>query len=536
MITVGSCIKDTINLDKISKVSTYNGTITVPLAYGELTMKDIIESNDTLSMVKFYPTDSLLYIQYKEDVFSKKAEDFVILKNQSFVEVIQPIDPGFPTFPAIPSPPPIVYSDTTYYDFGVTNGEELDSLIIKSGVLDVNVQSTFHNTGSLKFTVPNLTKNNIPYQLTVPITKADGTFNSAPVYTDLSGYKFQVIENNNFNKVKIVYEITLNSGGAVSSSYAATIRANITNPKFSALYGYLGKRELDNSTGMITMSVFDIKDQSNVVFNDPHLITYVRNTFGVPLSVDFHDMQLYSVLKNQYYALTVPTPNYISAAKSITQPGFDTITIDKGTINSNLATLMNNVPRDLYYGIRTTINPVGKPRNFVTDTSTFKSSIDIELPLDLYVTQYVYKDTIDFDLAGAIKDYSIIDSLSIYTKFENRFPLEARFQLIFVDDNYNVIDSLYNDPSNQPVIKAAPIITSGPNAGRVGSVKPDEIIVRFTQARIKNFELIKKALMRVAIYTKSSDQKTFVKFYLRDNLKISIGAKATLNIKNTDQL
>jgi hypothetical protein len=522
---INSCMKEDINMDKISKTTQLNGTIAIPMVSGELTMKDIIEAQDSFSMVKQYysgQNSGLLYLLYRSDLLSEKAEDFVLIKDQNFLKSVT----GLPSS----TPLPITIYDTTYYDFGVTNGEQIDSIFLKGGTLTLNVKSTFHNLGSVVLKIPNLVKNGSPLQIDVPIDVANGTFNSTISPKDLSGYKFKVFEKNSYNKVKIVYLVTLQSGTALAPSYAITFTSAITKLKFSKLYGYIGSRQLIDNIGKISMNIFDVKGQSYIDFNNPQINLITQNSFGVPIKIDYHDLNTTSNLTSVPFALNFSSPVYFKAAPSFTASYDTTLKYNKG--NSNILLAIATSPKDLNYGVKVTVNPKGKEaQNFVADTSKFRAALEVELPMELKADRYEYNKTIDFDMSSDISDFSIFKKLAIYNKMENWFPFEARFQLILTDDKLVAIDTLYTY-DKQPIIKAGTI-----NAlGRVDAPKTYNDSVIFSNDRILKFKDVKKAIIKIALYTKDYDKKTYVKFYATDKIKISLGVRAEINVKSTDQL
>jgi hypothetical protein len=521
LLFINSCIKENINLDKVSKSTLFNGTIAIPMVSGDLTMKDIVEAQDSFGVVKQY-SDGLLYMLYRSDLLSEKAEDFVLIKDQNYLKSIT----GLPSS----TPLPITIYDTTYYDFGVANGEQIDSLFLKAGTLSLNVKSTFRNLGSVSLKIPNLVKNGTALQIDVPIDVANGTFNSTTTPKDLSGYKFQVYEKNSYNKVKIVFKITLQSGTALSSAYAITFTSTITNLKFSKLFGYIGSRQLIDYVGKITMNIFDVKDQSYIDFNNPQIKLITQNFFGVPIKIDYHDLNTTSNLSSVPFTLNFSSPVYFKSAPSLKASYDTTLNYNKG--NTNILLAMATVPKNLNYGIKATVNPKGKEaQNFITDTSKFKAALEVELPMDLKVDRYEYNKAIDFDMSSAIKDFSIIKKLAIYNKMENWLPFEARFQLILTDDNFVAIDTVYTY-DKQPIIKAGTLNASG--RVEVPQIYSDSLI--FSKERILKFNDVKKAIIKIALFTKDYDKKTYVKFYATDKIKISLGVRAAIDVKSTDQL
>ena len=163
---LSSCIKDTIDTRKISGKIDWNPTFGIPMAYGDISLKDFIKVLDSLSIIKSYPTDSMLYITYRQNIISKSASEILTIPDQNYQEAFKGIDGDFPPLP-IPITDSIHFIRNTQYTFGFSNGEEMDSVHIKTGNIVFNIQSGFQHTGWIKITLTSLKKNGIPFLLKI---------------------------------------------------------------------------------------------------------------------------------------------------------------------------------------------------------------------------------------------------------------------------------------------------------------------------------------------------------------------------------
>lgn len=69
---------------------------------------------------------------------------------------------------------------------------------------------------------------------------------------------------------------------------------------------------------------------------------------------------------------------------------------------------------------------------------------DIYLPLEGLAHSFVLADTLDFSLG---EDLDPIDSLSFRLAVDNGFPLSAVVQMYFLNSRHQVMDSLFNQPT-----------------------------------------------------------------------------------------
>jgi len=507
----------------------WNPKIGVPLAYGSLSLKDIVESRDSGGLIKEYP-DGLLYLAYRKSLLPadvKNATDVIIIPDQNF-----PVTFAQNLFGVI-----IPGSDTTSlkqsqtYTLKMNNSEEIDSMFFKGGELAFTIQSTFHFTGTVKIILPSLTKGGQSFSQLVQIDKADGTYN-VTLSNDIKDYKLITKIGGTSNRIPVNFEIALvNKKQAISGQIS--INVSIKKIAFRSLFGYLGKYEILNLSDVLKLNIFGNTSNVNVVFADPRIRLYSANSFGTPLQIALNKVNTSDKNTTTFFDLalapSVKTFNF-KYPVLVGKTAFDTLSIDKTTSKIDVA--IASTPAYLFYNMVCTLNANGKlPNitNFVTDTSHLNVDFEIQLPMNLKAGQYELKDTIDMDLGSAISDIEVIDKLLLHSIFSNFMPFDLKIQVILTDDKFVKIDSLFL-PTQQPIIKSGNIDLKGV----VNKPGVDTLDISFDNARIKPLQKVKHAMIKAAVNTANNGQ-TFVKFYSQYRLAVSFGVQTEMKVKSLKQ-
>ncbi|MEM8909974.1 MAG: hypothetical protein AAGD05_19145, partial [Bacteroidota bacterium] len=129
--------------------------------------------------------------------------------------------------------------------------------------------------------------------------------------------------------------------------------------------------------------------------------------------------------------------------------------------NSNIDVLLGEGPVAIDYDVDASTNPDGDTelRGFVTDSSFYKVSVDVDLPLYGWATDFSVTDTFSLDLSNLERvDYAEFKLVS-----ENSMPVAIGVQGYFLDEAGQVLDSLFNDA--QRIIQGAPVDAEGYSTG-----------------------------------------------------------------------
>jgi hypothetical protein len=281
------------------------------------------------------------------------------------------------------------------------------------------------------------------------------------------------------------------------------------------------------------MDIFNVDKIAVIDFNDPRLNILMKNSCGIPFQFSITNTRTYNEPTNSYFPVTL-TPNTkmvrYPTYNEIGQTKYDTLSYNSAT--SNFKAALQTTPKYLYYSVAALSNPpaLGKPKNFLEDTSKIGVDIEIELPLNLRSKRLAFADTMDFDLSDIVDDYSILKKLILHNKFENGLPFDLSYQLFLTDENYVVVDSVFK--ANQQPLLPSGIVGSD---GKVTSLSNKDLQIEFTGNRILNFKRVKKAIYKLTLST-YNDGQSYVKFYSTDRLKVWFGVQADLEVHSLDQI
>ncbi len=521
---INSCIKDEIDHNNLSSRIYWNPKIGIPIAYGNLSFEDIIESLGTSK--PHIQSDSSLFMSlvYSSTIESGNADSLIPIANQHFNEVLLASQFNLPAFPTEDT---ILLNRTKNYSFSFTKGEIIDSMIIKTGSMVFNISSSYKYSGTLTIIVPKLIKNNKPLTITVDINNSNGTFNSIQTY-DISGYRLQLDHPNiNDNLMNCNFTAKLvNSGGGVSVGDNMAIDFNLNNIKFSSLFGYIGQIQLIHSQSKFKLPLFENISKTNLTFANPSLKIKTLTSFGIPTRIEIYNAKAV----NEQEGLTVPinintsvNPFNISYPSILGQTKKDSAVFTNYNTNLNEALFIG--PNNVFYTLLCSANPAGKALNYITDTSKMSIDVEMDLPLNMHISQVEFTDTIDLDLSMIDKENINIKSLLLHSSFENGMPLDLSIQVYLLDENSNHVDTLFSG-INTPVIQSGTLDAQG----KISNSTKKDIDILFTDEEIEKLLKVKKANIRAGITT-ANNGNTFIKFYSNYSLKVLFGIQTELENK-----
>jgi hypothetical protein len=191
--------------------------------------------------------------------------------------------------------------------------------------------------------------------------------------------------------------------------------------------------------------------------------------------------------------------------------------------NSNVQSVLNTAPNYLIYKVDNlpTPNPPGN-LNFVEDTSRFKIDMEINLPLEGRIDGLVFQDTIDF----AFQDVNELEELELRTFITNGFPIDVQMNILFADEQGNVIRKMY-EADAEPVIVAATVDANGK------AIAPgyDETITLIPNSLISQLSSVKKMYVKAVTSTANAASGKSVKLYSDYRIDVKISGRAKLNFE-----
>jgi len=203
-------------------------------------------------------------------------------------------------------------------------------------------------------------------------------------------------------------------------------------------------------------------------------------------------------------------------------------------LNTNLFDAMDQSPSHLTYGVEGMMNPDGNDLpNFVTDSSEYKVFADLSLPLYGYADFMLMLDTLRFDFNSFYDNPAEeIKRLAFRINATNGFPVNIYLQGYFADENFTLLDSLFDDVNDE-----GRIITAGSDTDGDGKVDPNEndpVEVEFTREKIDNISGSRYLIMQGRLNTINFEQKENVKIYTSYFLDAHIGIIGDLEVNTAE--
>lgn len=535
------CMHDEYDFSKLDDEIEITGGVLSPIAYGSLNFEDIISEFDSSSFISS-DADGLLMITYKDSLISFIADDILEIPSQDFIEFFIQSDfiipPGFGTGDTIR------LNRTKKFPFSFSQGEQLDSMILDEGDMIFDITSQFQHEGEIVITCPNIRLNNVPFEQTIIIDDPSGNFTYNTPFS-LDGYTIYLNDSvgtdEKFIPVDFYVEL-VNSGAGITPTDSINVTANLEDMDFEAIFGYIGDYELLSEPGEVDVGFFESSLDGYIRFEEPEIKFHITNSFGVPAAVN---ISRFTGFKNSAdsvvmefdpdfnpFGYTYPTLADYSSGDIYKEK---TITIDKD--NSNIADFLAFLPSRLEYNISAQSNPDlpgfdVDSSNFISDDSRIDVDFEFILPLYFAADSFALEDTIDLDLTDIDEDADFIERVNIALEVLNGLPLDIDFQLYFLDENYNPVDTLFSD-DDRPVISAGHI---NPATGEVDApgVKPPVNVI-YTNDDISRLNTVKFGRIRAGLKTPSDDNndliavKFFTDYKVEFNLSMGIDVRANSN-------
>ncbi|MBL0343567.1 MAG: hypothetical protein IPP71_23555 [Bacteroidetes bacterium] len=515
-----SCNKDDFDASLLEPPA-WEPEVAFPLVYTEIGISDLVQVNDSNTILTVDP-DQFCTLIYQGRAFELSATQLVNAPDQSFQRQYSLNNSQILT---LGNTGQVQVQKTQNLDFNFSQGVEIDTLFLKSGELELSINSDFPLNGTVQVQIPGMTRNGLPFDETLSLNYSGNIPVNALKSVLLSGYKIDYTEGGmSHNKLNINYTISLaGSSLGVSTNNTIICKAEFAATEYSLVYGYVGQQSLANMQDSIEISIFNNSfGTGSFSIAEPKVRFDVSNSIGIPFYAKLNQLTaLNGNLTNFVVASGIPDPLPV-ISPSISQMGQviqSSFTIDKD--NSNVLALIDQQPKYIISQSQVTTNPAGRTVNFLSDTSRIAMDIHVELPFFGTANDFRIKDTVPF----SYNDLNNVEELTLRMGLENGFPLESSIQLIFVDDNMNSLDTLF-----LPGEVVIPSGTVDMVSGRV--TVPGKKIHNHVFPRSRIEKIISAShILIIASATSFNNGNSNVKIYNDYKLKLKIGAIAKMKIQ-----
>lgn len=521
---LGSCVKDYFDLNKIAD-SKWTPRVALPMVYSSLTIDDIIKVSGSESIFQI-GSDNFITLIYKGNLFSLRADEVIIIPADNSSQQNIPVTTV--NIPSVPAGATYTTNSSQVINFNTGGQTMIDSLIYKSGTLQIDISSNLQHNIQIALNIPSAKKNGNSFSQTINVNYGD----PMPVITsvDLLGYTFDMtLGGTSQNQFNVDYSITVNgiAGNPLLTTDFITVTTNFKDTKFDKIFGYIGQQLLSPNLDTVHISLFDNTEQiGTFTLVDAKIKAFIRNSYGVPIQANFTVLEGYRPGVGSFPVtgsgvpnpIPLPSPDYSQIGQILTD------SFELNNSNSNVVQLINFQPKYFVYQLNSQSNPAGPVKNFVIDTSIFAVDLEVDMPLHGTAVVFTVQDTFDFDLPEG----DDLDSLLLRIFVSNGFPLEVGIQVYFVDTVISSIDTVYNVIDSvlspfQNILNSAPVDGNGKAIGAIEKT----IDQWFDSKKLKNMANSDQIFVRGKMTT-SNNGNTNVKIYSDYKLDVKIGAMAKL--------
>lgn len=408
--------------------------------------------------------------------------------------------------------------DTSFViNYGNGSSNTIDSAVIQGNTILFRYVSIINEELKVKVWIEEIVKDGEPLfeEITIPASNGNKIELTGETI-DMAGYSLL----GNDNKLTIKYDARTPSGERVKLT---RIYTNFNYIKFDYLQGYFPKTERAAEGSFIPIGLYNGWISGSMEFTDPSILIGVINGFGFPVGARFNKMTLNTVGNNTLELQAQQLQDGITfnypTLEEVGQTKYSSFSFDNS--NSNLAELFQNRVNKVTYDVDALANPDDIPNfiGFMTSESFYTVQLKVDVPMNLIIKDLVIQDTLEFNIT---EKNEYVDSLELKMVLENSYPIDILAQGYLMNDNNEIVDSVFKEPYN---IKAAEVnIETGELLNKTKNIT----YLTLTDDRINKVLDSKKLIFRFKIDTEKDYMEPI---WLYDHYEIVVRAGAIFKLK-----
>lgn len=439
LLLLAGCTNSIEDFSRIDETR-YNAAYAVPLIDSEITLNDLIgDVSEEVSLT--VDPDGLLRFRYSGAV--------PVIGSEVIFNRLESIAQGVVV---------LISQSRQAAPFGSEGQDvDIDELRIKGGDLNYSLPNRYDHPVTITLSIPDARVNGESFSVTAELPAYSGTgipptFQNRDTPVDLDGYILTLPDDSLYFEYDIVDE------NGVELTPSAQTFVSFSNMRFSFMEGYLGQELYAGGRDTVEVDFFDNYLEGDIFFENPTITMTLTNTFGVPAQALVSVLNVVDVAGN-IIPITGTAVEEGFSFNFPTTPGDTAITtfvFDNS--NSNISEVLSARPVALDYEIDALINPDADRSiiGFLTDSSGYSATVDVELPLYGTASNFVVRDTFPIDLMDRFEEVVGVD-FRLTTR--NGIPLNVRVEGTFLDENDNALADFAD--GRLQLLEAAPIDLDG---------------------------------------------------------------------------
>ncbi|MFC2175948.1 hypothetical protein ACFLR1_03140 [Bacteroidota bacterium] len=526
IICATGCYKDAFEFDKLKQdFITWEPDLAYPLVYSTVTPEEIIGLSDETN-IYHYDNDHFISLTYRKTIFSQMLNDFFQLtENQTTNESMSLTAGEIITFTTTGKVEKTKNSSITMALTG-PGGSKLKQIILDSGKMNISFTSYFEHNGTLLVTMPEMTLNGVPFSQEIPINYNGGS-ESSPVSVNLKGYEMNFKTTGPANSLTVNYTLTLNKGAGATPTIDKQLKItqSFQNMAMEFAKGDFGNFDLVINPADVDLDVLQTEHGGKLYFEDPKFKLTIKNSIGAEMLVSIDELYAINDLGQTNIDLSalIPTNQFtVQPAPSPGNPFKLSYLFTKD--NSNVKTFINNEFEQIHHDFAAEVNPNGPAENFASKNSSVEVVADVELPFYGFADHFTITDTIEVPFNEAEGFADKVERALLRINCVSHFPADGLLKLYFVDENYQVIDSVLTE-DDAFIIESGKVKEIEPDVFKVIETTNTNNDIELDKARIKSL-FDAKYFFLISQFTTTDNAGKNIKIYLEDDIEMKIGIRA----------
>lgn len=313
----------------------------------------------------------------------------------------------------------------------------------------------------IKITLPTVYQNGQPFELSFNGNSTEASLTDLDIELLTKVIDTLAVQDTIYNILPVKIQLAFNQALEtfdIEFDKPLDGKISVTDIDYAYLLGYLG-RLTDVGKMQVEPEFFDIIRSGSLTFEDPIITIGISNGVGATGQIYDDGQGLYVKGKNErlYGEKEISFGGSLNgftlpAAQAKGSPGYAEFILDKEN-EPNFREFLSIFPTVIDVRIPVSVGTSAVAMDqFLYDDDIIGVDLGLELPLSIAADRFVISDTTQFSLDLETEKYEVL-RMAVDLRFENYFPLELTFQTIFLDENYVVLDSLFE--ASQVVASAA---------------------------------------------------------------------------------
>lgn len=508
------------------KETSWDVDLAIPIAKSHLNISNFFGD----SLFQADPT-GLLHLAFSKDLINFTMDSLVKLPDTT-------VNIGYNVFFNTSLNPGVqIFSNAASTDkeitFDVSNGVELNRAIVRTGYLKIEYINSYVQPLAFNYIVNSATLygNQLTVNQVIP-----GSSSLTKIYP-LDGYNISLtgLAGNKVNTLVQTYTISTDASGApgiLQAGQGLVIKLSFIDIVPEYIQGYFGQQDLSFGPDSTSFGFLSSFNANNLLLTQAAINFRLINEFGIEMSSSINSLQ--SIKTSPPNIVTLNSGNLLQsinvgrASKTNNPsnpvfPWFKQININSS--NSNLNPFLQNLPNFLGYAVKAKLNPLGNisaGNDFAFYGRGLKVIADVDIPLALSANYFSLINNSKVDLTQ-LKELKNVNSCQIILDARNNYPFKAHVQGYMLNENNEIIDSLFVPGQN--ILE--PAITDINNV--VLNYVDSRLEIDFDKEKINHLTQCKQ--IKFVNYLYLSNQPTPIKINEDSYLDLTIHANLNYNVR-----